>query len=244
MAEEKEKGASPEEMRAKRARRMRTWSRPALAVVLACAVGTTGMFAYFTDEDEAVNKFTLATDDLGVVVEEPGWDALPDDDGDGVPDAAQDMVPTQWVTKDPKVTNTGESAVDAYIMATVSVPVADVTYVDEEGEKVEGKNVELFTYEFLGGDWSEVGQPVVKDGYAVHTYSWGKVLATGESTTAIFDKVSLINLVNDQGQAGAKQIVVTAIAIQQEGFDSAEDAWAAYEGQKAALAAGGEVAQP
>lgn len=234
----------PKEAVAKKARSGRKWARPVLAVGLACALGTTGMFAYFTDEDEAVNKFTIANDDLGVLVEEPGWDALPDEDENGVPDEAENMLPTQTVAKDPKATNTSDSDVDSYIMATVKVPVADVTYLNAEGEKVEGTNVELFTYEFLGGDWSEVGSAKVEDGYAVHTYSWNKVLAAGESTTNIFDEVSLINLVNGQEQAGAKEITVSAIAIQKEGFDSAEDAWKAYEGQKAALAASGEVTEP
>ncbi len=232
------------EAQAKRNRRMRTWARPALAVGLACAIGTTGMFAYFTDEDEAVNKFTIASDDLAVTVDEDAWEALPDEDGNGIPDAAENMVPTESVAKDPKVTNSGTDSVDAYIMATVKVPVADVTYLDADGNKVEGKNVELFTYEFKGGDWTEVGTAQVKDGYAVHTYSYGKVLAAGQSTPTLFDSVTLINLVNGQQQAGEKQVVVNAVAIQQEGFDTAADAWAAYEGQKAALAASGEVTEP
>lgn len=215
--------------------RARAFVRPVLAVGLAAAVGVGGMFSYFTDEDSVDNVLSVASDDLDVRVVEQAWDRLPDEDGDGIPDAAQNMLPLQWVVKDPKVVNGGTDGVGAYVMAKVSVPVADVSYVDGEGDTVAGKNVELFSYQVTSEKWREQGEPVLSEGYRVHTYRYADVLGPGEETPVLFDRIELINLVNGQGQAGEKVVTVTAVAIQEEGFASADEAWAAYDAQKRAL---------
>lgn len=213
----------------------RVFARPVAAVSLAAAIGVGGMFSYFTAEDSVDNVLSVASDNLNIHVVEQAWGQLPDEDGDGIPDAAQDMAPTQWVTKDPKVVNDGTDGVGAYVMARVSVPVADVSYVDDEGNTVEGKNVELFAYQVGSDKWTEVGEAVLEDGFFVHSYRFSDVLMPGEETPVLFDKVTLINLVNGQGQAGEKVVNVTAVAIQEEGFASADEAWDAYEAQRRAL---------
>ncbi len=214
---------------------LRAFVRPVAAVSLAAAIGAGGMFSYFTDEDSVDNVLSVASDNLSIQVVEQQWGQLPDEDGDGIPDAAQNMLPTQWVVKDPKVVNGGADGVGAYVMARVSVPVADVSYRDDEGKTVQGKDVELFSYQVSSDKWSEAGAPVVEDGYAVHSYRYADMLAPGQETPVLFDRISLINLVGGQGQAGEKVVNVTAVAIQEEGFATADEAWDAYEAQKRAL---------
>ena len=215
--------------------RPRAFVRPVAAVSLAAAIGAGGMFSYFTDEDSVDNVLSVASDNLSIQVVEQQWSQLPDEDGDGIPDAAQNMLPSQWVVKDPKVVNGGTDGVGAYVMARVSVPVADVSYQDDEGKTVQGEGVELFAYQVASDKWSEVGSPVVENGCAVHSYRYADVLSPGEETPVLFDRITLINLVNGQGQAGEKVVNVTAVAIQEEGFATADEAWEAYEAQKRAL---------
>ena len=166
------------------------------------------MFSYFTDEDSVDNVLSVASDNLSIQVVEQQWGQLPDEDGDGIPDAAQNMLPLQWVVKDPKVVNGGTDGVGAYV---------------------------IFSYQVSSDKWSEAGAPVVEDGYAVHSYRYADMLAPGQETPVLFDRISLINLVGGQGQAGEKVINVTAVAIQEEGFATADEAWDAYEAQKRAL---------
>lgn len=219
--------------------RPRTFVRPVLAVGLATAIGVGGMFSYFTDEDSVDNVLSVASDHMDVRVVEGAWDQLPDEDDDGVPDAAQNMLPLQWVVKDPKVVNGGTDGVGAYVMAKVAVPVADVSYVNDEGDTVAGKDVELFSYQVVSNKWQEQGEPLVSGGYAVHSYRYADVLGAGEETPLLFDRIALINLVGGQGQAGEKVVTVTAVAIQEEGFADADEAWEAYDAQERALEAAG-----
>ena len=92
---------------------------PAKAVVSVALVGTlamAGIGAYFTGTDTVENKFDISaglTDKITVT--EANWDTT-DDDGDGVPDAAQHVVPLQTIAKDPVVDN--KSDVEAWLFCS------------------------------------------------------------------------------------------------------------------------------
>lgn len=196
----------------------------------ALMVGAMGTFAYFTGTDTVENVFTVSeglADKIEVV--EPAWD-LTDDDGNGVPDAAENLVPLQTVAKDPAVKN--GSDVPTWCFAQVKVPTANVSLVGEDGTPVEAASHELFTYTVNEG-WTESGDPVVADGYTTHTFLYGSQVAPGASTPAVFDDVTLVNLVEAQGTSGPDKITVDGHAIQAEGFADAATAWAAYSAQNA-----------
>lgn len=137
---------------------------PAKAVVSVALVGTlamAGIGAYFTGTDTVENKFDISaglTDKITVT--EANWDTT-DDDGDGVPDAAQHVVPLQTIAKDPVVDN--KSDVEAWLFCQIKVPTANVSVVGDDGAPEAAAQHELFTYTVNDG-WTESGTPVVKDG--------------------------------------------------------------------------------
>ena len=62
---------------------------------LACLAGVGGIMAYFTDNDVAENKFTVG--EIEIDLQEPTWDALPDTDGDDIPDEHEDILPNETI---------------------------------------------------------------------------------------------------------------------------------------------------
>lgn len=206
--------------------------------------------------DVKENKFTIAEDLNGKIhVVEPGWDALPDADKDGVPDAATNMAPMASVLKDPAVSN--EAEIPVWAFAQVKVPTANVKILNEDGTSPETASMnELFEMEMTADSgWVEVfenptfdadqpasaenpryvttGTAKVIDGYTVHTYVQTTQLAgtttdTATKTKNIFDKVTLRNLVEAQGTSGAQDIIVGGFGIQVTGFDNAYEGFNAY----------------
>lgn len=197
--------------------------KAAVAGVCACALALGGVMSYLTATDTATNKFELADSTAyasAFTVEEPGWDTT-DNNSNGIPDAAEGFLPTQTITKDPQVKN--DSNVSSYIMVTLKVPTATVQC---EGES-SATQQELFTYSINSG-WTEKGTGTYADGFTTHVYMYDTALAGGGTTSKLFNSVTLKNIVNGQIESGslAKDIVVTANAIQAQGFSSADEAYA------------------
>ena len=148
-----------------------------------------------------------------------------------LPDAAEHVVPLQTIAKDPVVKN--ESDVEAWLFCQIKVPTASVSVVGEDGTPEAAASHELFTYTVNEG-WTEHGTPVAADGYTTHTYLYNtKVAANSQTAKAVFDDVTLINLVEAQGVSGPDQIDVIGHGIQAEGLDTAAAAWTAYTAQNA-----------
>ena len=211
-----------------------------LAFATCCAAGIAGVggaIAYLTDTDSVENRFTVVPAlDIAVIEEE--WDRHPDEDGDGVPDPAEELVPLQTVAKDPAIENTDGTT--AWVFAEVSVPTYEVLLVGGDGRLAETSALtELFAYVVNEG-WVEAGEAVFDEqrNVTVHRYAWNGTLEPGARTNTIFDEVQLVNLVDNQLDFLAENGAVTlhigieGIGIQTETFDTWEDAWAAYEGQE------------
>lgn len=203
------------------------------AVALTCALGT---MAYFTATDTAVNTFNVAGSNgqeaLSVQVVEPNWDTT-DMDGNGFADAAENILPGQYIAKDPYVL-VEEGGVDAYVFLDVSVPTGPVG---------DAENEPLFSLEGLDINdddnydtyFTQIGDMAVDElGNAHYVYAWSQVVAPNSKTDSLFEQVRLSPyLTTEQAKALTNEVsvVVTAHAIQESGFDSAEDAWAAYQAQ-------------
>lgn len=93
-----------------------------------------GTVAYLTDQTSATNNFTFG--DVKVDTLEPDWD-LTDENGNGVPDVAEEVVPNQQIPKSVQAENVGVN--DAIVFIKVTVPVELVTRVSNDGttEKTE-----------------------------------------------------------------------------------------------------------
>lgn len=194
-----------------------------------------GAIAYFTDTDQKTNTFTIGSVEISLT--EEGWDALPDTNDNDIPDAAEDMMPGESVTKDPLINNDSTKN-DAYVFAKVEVPCTTIVAPATTSE-------ELFTYTTNAG-WTELSTAAVactSGGTATHVYYYGTngtltTLAKAASSTTptstsnpLFSTISLRStLKGNEGLTGEKQVVVTGYGIQTEGLTSTApaDVWANF----------------
>lgn len=196
-----------------------------IALVLSVAAATAGTLAYLTDRDSEANVFEIGNVEIDLKEEFV---------------QNSELVPGVEIEKKPTITNTGKN--DAWVWATVAVPAGleDALKIDWPAENDEN---------WVAG---EVG-PVDIDGvaYNVYTYLHKEELAAGDTTAPIITSVKMkpevdiapdgkLNLVVDgvatemdwDYDVNDKPIVyVSAYAIQTEGFDTVQDAYAAYNKQ-------------
>lgn len=219
-----------------------------IALVIALiAVIAVGSFAYFTDTKSANNTFTVG--DVKIKLDETN---INDPQGDRVTSNEYTSVfPGIEYQKDPIVTNTGKN--DAYVRAVVTIEngmnwLGLYNYDGEDPNSV-------WTYAFadtfdklicntLGEGWEVVGFKHVLSSQTnptsdtVVTLQYKGVLKSGEATTAMFEKIMLPtnatanDIATRVAQNGVFHIDVVAQAIQADGFDTWEDAFAAFDAQK------------
>lgn len=159
-----------------------------------------------------------------------------DPEGDRVTSNEYNVYPGAVVTKDPIVHNVGQNA--AYIRATVNVenwmnmcaayyPDFDIVYPNEGYEQSL-----MLLVDALGDGWSvvgvEAGDVFTNDQHdAKFILKYDGTLASGADTTAMFNKVKIPAAIQN-GQAFGT-ITVKAEAIQADGFDTWEKAFAAFD---------------
>lgn len=202
-----------------------------VTLVALAAIGAT--FAYLTDTKTVNNIFTMGN--VAIKLDETN---VNDPTGDRVTSNAYSVYPGAVVTKDPIVHNTGKNA--AYIRATVNVSnwmnLCAAYYPDfkytfgQEGYKAA---LNLLVGE-LGEGWSVVGV-TAGDTFTIGQFDakfilkYDGKLAAGADTTAMFQTVTIpagIDNANTESFSGVK---VVAQAIQADGFDTWEAAFAAYD---------------
>lgn len=161
----------------------------ALIVCMLAIMLVGASLAYFTDDDEATNTFTVGN--VSIDLTEPNWDESGKED-------APEVYPTEALAKDPTVTNDGANPCFVRIKVTgwnCLAPAGDITY---RTDYVDGK---------LGDDWTLSGD------YFYYT----KVLAAGETTDALFDQIVIpSDLENGDGKTEFN-IKVVAEAVQAQG---------------------------
>lgn len=150
-----------------------------------------GSLAYFSDNDAKTNTFTVGN--VSIVLNEPNWDRT------GAAEAF-DVYPGEALAKDPTVTNDGKNPCFVRI---------SVTNLDQFAAEFSGAQI-IYRTDYVD---NALGQNWVAgtDGY----FYYSKVLQPGETTDALFDQIVIPKeLTND---AAAKDIVVTAYAVQAQG---------------------------
>lgn len=202
-----------------------------VTLVALAAIGAT--FAYLTDTKTVDNTFTMGN--VKITLDETN---VNDPEGDRVTRNTYNVYPGAVVTKDPIVHNVGANA--AYIRATVNVSnwmnLVGAYYPDfkytfgQEGYKAA---LNLLVGE-LGEGWSVVGVEA-GDTFTIGQFDakfilkYDGKLAAGADTTAMFQTVTIpagIDNANTESFSGVK---VVAQAIQADGFNTWEDAFAAYD---------------
>ena len=224
-----------------------------LAIVLCVAmlaiaiVG--GTLAYFTDEHEQTNTFTMGKVDIEL--SEPNYD--PTENG------KLRVYPGQSYTKDPTITVASDSE-DCYLVATVTISkranlhalyANDTTGVKQpwglslagKGKLVSGG---LADYSATGAvDNGVSGTMLSKDGadVAFLTYSedvaadtitytfYFKQIHSANAVEVLFKKVNIPTIIDNGDIDGDLKITVKAYAIQEKGFNDVYEAFAALVAQ-------------
>ena len=133
-----------------------------------------------------------------------------------------DITPNQTIKKDPRITNTGAN--DAYAFLEIQVPVKKIITVGPDGKKLPAADTELFAYKVNDG-WVQVrSSDITTSGkvtarsyvYAYGTKTQCTVLKKGETTTPLFDSVTLVNAIEGQIDEETLNIPVKSYAIQAE----------------------------
>ena len=202
-----------------------------VTLVALAAIGAT--FAYLTDTKTVNNTFTMGN--VAIKLDETN---VNDPTGDRVTSNAYSVYPGAVVTKDPIVHNTGKNA--AYIRATVNVSnwmnLCAAYYPDfkytfgQEGYKAA---LNLLVGE-LGEGWSVVGV-TAGDTFTIGQFDakfilkYDGKLAAGADTTAMFQTVTIPACIDNANTESFSGVKVVAQAIQADGFDTWEAAFAAYD---------------
>lgn len=188
-----------------------------VALVAIAIVGAS--LAYFTDTKTATNTFTMG--DVKIVLDETN---VNDPTGDRVTSNEYNTYPGAVVKKDPIVHNIGENA--AYIRAKVEVKGWETNrtkYPNYVAGELEDSLVYLI--DGLGEGWSVVGATAA-NGDVTFTLKYANALAAGAQTLAMFQQVKVPAGLTNTDVFGT--ITVTAEAIQTDGFDTWEAAFAAF----------------
>ena len=188
------------------------------AIILLLLLIIGGAIAYFTDTDDATNTFTIGNVEIEVV--ETAWDALTDTDSDGIPDDAEDMMPGETVTKDPKIHNKSTTN-SAYVFMKVVTPCSTGETVNSNPTPVR----ELVTFTAKTGWYLMTPSNSCSNGTLTRIYAYGSdsamtELAADGNTPTLFDNFTLSTAVDgsETGLTGNKNIQITGYAIQKEGL--------------------------
>lgn len=202
-----------------------------MTLVALAAIGAT--FAYLTDTKTVDNTFTMGN--VKITLDETD---IKNPTGARVTSNEYNVYPGAVVTKDPIVHNTGKNA--AYIRATVNVSnwmnLCAAYYPDfKETFPNDGYKAALnLLVGELGEGWSVVGVEA-GDTFTIGQFDakfilkYDGALASGADTTAMFQTVTIPAGIDNANTDSFKEVKVVAQAIQADGFDTWEAAFAAYD---------------
>ena len=128
---------------------MKNSKKIAIATCAICAVmSVSGICAYFTDTDSAVNNFTVG--EVKIDLDEPSFPTPP----------PEDVPPGGEVEKDPQVENTGKNS--AYVFIKVAAPKDTFIKAAADGTRIDKEAVlqELFLVKSGDGEFKSLA-----DGY-------------------------------------------------------------------------------
>lgn len=206
----------------------------AIALLATCIGGAT--LAYLTDNDAKTNTFTVGNVDITLYEStlHRDNDGATDDEiienaktyADYLAEAGKNMVPGRWVKKAPYVKNTGKNPCYVRIIVEQSAALWDTTSMMEyTTAQQEGAIVASEPEQNSAGNWVCVytyTQPLDPNEMTYYAPVWQFQIPTS------LDNADLDNWATEEN------VVVTAEAIQSEGFESYQDAFAAFDAQKTA----------
>ena len=200
-----------------------------LSVLLIAALLITGVFAFLTATTETkVNTFTVGS--IKIELDEGPWDEFVDEDNDGIPDVAEEVVSGQITEKAPSIKNVGSN--DAYGFIAVSIPkAAEVVVADNNGVVSTKTNHELF--ELLDAEGNPIALTVGTqvNGWTLkaietddvnlynhYLFAYDSSIASSSASNTLFSSVRFANVTEEFSGNTAKELVVkvSAYAIQKD----------------------------
>ncbi len=202
----------------------------ALCSVLIAVTAILGTVSYLTDTEGVVNTFTVGK--VNLVLDEAAVNSNGEPTGGRTEEGnAYHLIPDKTYTKDPTVTVMAGSE-EAYVRMLVTVNCYD------ELCSIFGDSFSLDTLvDGLDGDvWVSVGDVAVDESENTGTYEfrYSTPVAGGDEGVkldALFTSIVMPETLTgeDLEKIADLEINVVAHAIQKSGFDTAENAWAAFD---------------
>lgn len=197
-----------------------------LAFVLVIGATVAGTLAYLTSTDEVINTFTVGN--VKITLDEADTDL----NGEVIPNADRvkgneyKLMPGHTYVKDPTV-HIDPNSEDCYIRMNVKIENWN-KLVERVG------NPELLPEDLVGGwdsaYWTAYSMKVV-EGNAYVEFRHADVFKNNETVKPLFETITLPDTVKDMTGLETVKIFVTADAIQADGFETANDAWTAFNAQ-------------
>ena len=191
-----------------------------LCAVMLVAASIFGTLAYLTDTDTVANTFTVGQ--VGITLDEV--DVKPDGtyEGDGtvrVHANEYHLMPGREYIKDPTV-HVDAGSEDSWIFVKVENGLSDF-----EAKSVEG-GYQNITDQIIANGWA-----VLEDVDGVYYKEYVKGQEDEDKDLEVFAKFKIADNANDvedwSSIPGTNNIVVTAYAVQKDGFTTAKAAWVA-----------------
>ena len=204
-----------------------------VAMVLVCAFAVGMTIAYLTSTDRVVNTFTVGNVQIKLDEAKVNLDGTPMQDADRVKANSYKLIPGHTYTKDPTVTVLSGSE-SSYIKMTVTFSKS------RELDAIFAPTGADLTSIFKGYDstnWICKGN--TEDASAnTRTYEfWYKETVAAPTADvaldALFDSITVPGTINNAQLRTIEGMTITvnAYAIQADGFQTPEAAWAAYNAQ-------------
>lgn len=201
-----------------------------LCAVLLVTVSVLGTMAYLTDKDQVVNSFTVGSVNIRLDEAKANPDGTLVANADRVKENSYKLLPGHTYNKDPMVTVL-EGSEPSYVKMTVTFTKAselDAIFAPD------GADMTSIFNGYDAANWLYKGN--TKDAAAnTRTYEfWYKetvdALDADVALDALFDSITVPGSITKEQLATIKDMTITvnAYAIQVDGFDTAEKAWAAF----------------
>ena len=205
-----------------------------LCAVLLVAASVLGTMAYLTDKETVTNTFTVGK--VKIELDE----AKVDENGTPVEGAARvkaneyKLMPGHTYTKDPTVTVKAGSE-KSYIKMTVTFSKAkelDAIFAKEGGAKL----TSIFTG-YDSANWIAKGNTEGTDNTRTYEFWYKEAVDASKEEVkldALFDSITVPVTITKEQLAKIEDMTITvnAYAIQADGFEDADAAWAAFDKQK------------
>ena len=201
-----------------------------LCAVLLVTVSVLGTMAYLTSQDQVVNSFTVGSVNIRLDEAKANPDGTLVANADRVKENSYKLLPGHTYNKDPMVTVL-EGSEPSYVKMTVTFTKAselDAIFAPD------GADMTSIFNGYDAANWLYKGN--TKDAAAnTRTYEfWYKetvdALDADVALDALFDSITVPGSITKEQLATIKDMTITvnAYAIQADGFDTAEKAWAAF----------------